>query len=115
MRMRMPVPRHAPRVVERPVAVRGPAALRQVDGRQARPAHGVLGDRVGDGLGVDEVRVVVQVGDRVPGLVVVGVVGGAGLAAEQGGFFGRLEDFGAGEQATGGDTVLDEALGSREG
>ena len=109
--MRMPMPRHVARLVEGAVPVRAPAPLRQVDGGQAGPAHGVLGDRVGDGLGVDEEGVLGQVVDGVARPVVVGVEGRAGLAAEQGRLLGRLEDLGAGEEAARGDAIFDEALG----
>ncbi|TKW49502.1 hypothetical protein CTA1_1339 [Colletotrichum tanaceti] len=85
-----------------------PAALGERDGGDGLPAHGVEGDAVGDGLCVDEVGVVVEVVDVVAGLVVVDVVGDAGLAAKEGGLGLGLDALGAREEPAGRDAVLDE-------
>lgn len=89
-------------------AVGRPPPLGQVDVLDAVPAEGVGGDGVGDGLGVEQVGVVVEVGDVVAGLVVVDVVGDTRLAAEEDGLLGRLDLLGAGEETARGDAVLDE-------
>ena len=89
-------------------AVSRPSALGHVDLLDRVPADGVLGDRVGDGLGVEQVRLVVQVVDVVADQVVVDVVGDAGLAAEHDGLLGRLDLLGAREDTARGDAVLDE-------
>lgn len=84
------------------------AALGNVDLGDRLPAHGVLGDRVGNGLGVDEEGVEVEVVNVVASLVVVDVVRDADLAAEELVLLLRLEDLGSGEETAGRDAVLDE-------
>lgn len=49
-----------------------------------------------------------EVVDVVAGLVVVDVISHTGLATEQLGLRFRLENFGTGEETTGGNTVLDK-------
>jgi hypothetical protein len=85
-----------------------PSSGEVVDQGNALEALGVLGNRVGDGLGVDEESLLVEVVDGVAGLVVVDVVCDTGLAAELLGLLLGLELLGAGEETTGGNTVLDE-------
>ena len=89
------------------VALR-PPPLRNVHLGQRVKAQSVLGDRVGDALGVEQERVGGEVVDGVAGLVVVDVVRDARLAAEPRGLLLRLEGLGAGEEAARGDAVVDE-------
>jgi hypothetical protein len=79
-----------------------------VDQGDALEALGVLGNRVGDGLGVDKESLLVEVVDGVAGLVVVDVVCDTSLATELLGLLCGLELLGTGEETTGGNTVLDE-------
>ena len=88
--------------------VGSPATLLEVDGLERVEAQGVLGDRVGDALGVEQVSLVVEVVDVVARQVVVLVVRLAGLAAEQLCLLLRLDNLGAGKETAGGDAVLDE-------
>lgn len=88
----------------------GGAALGQVDGLEGVEAHGVLGDRVGDALSVEQESLVAQVVDVVAGSVVVDVVGDASLAAEHLGLLLGHDALGAGEETAGGDAVQDESL-----
>jgi hypothetical protein len=90
-------------------ALGGGAAGGHVDGAERIEAQSVLGDRVSNALGVEQVGLVVEVVDVVTGLVVVDVEGNAGLATKQGGFLLRLGHLGAGEEAARGDAVLDES------
>lgn len=69
----------------------------------------VLGNRVGNGLGVDEESLLVEVVDGVASLVVVDVVSNTSLTAKLLGLLLGLELLSAGEETTGGNTVLDES------
>lgn len=73
------------------------------------PAHGVLGDGVGNALGVEEVSLEVEVVHVVADKVVVDVVSDTSLATEELGLLLGLENLGTGEETTGGDTILDES------
>lgn len=85
-----------------------PSSGSLVDLGQSLEALGVLGDRVGNALGVEEVGLSVEVGDVITGLVVVDIVGNTGLATEELGLLLGLELLGTGEETTRGNTVLDE-------
>lgn len=89
-----------------PIGVPSPGSL--VDAGQRLEALGVLGNRVGNALGVEEVSLLVEVVDVVTLLMVVDVVGNTGLAAKELGLLLSLELLGTSEETTGGDTVLDE-------
>lgn len=85
-----------------------PSSGSLVDLGQSLEALGVLGDRVGNALGVEEVGLPVEVGDVIASLMVVNIVGNTGLAAEELGLLLGLELLGTGEEAARGNTVLDE-------
>lgn len=85
-----------------------PPPLRELNLRDRVEAEGVLGDRVGDALGVQKVRVVRKVVDGVANLVVVDVVRDTRLTAEQLNLLLRLEDLGASEETARGNAVLNE-------
>lgn len=89
------------------VGVPSPGSL--VDLGQGLEALGVLGDRVGDALGVEQVGLLVEVLDVVAGKMVVDVVGNTGLAAKELGLMLGLELLGTGEETSRGDAVLDES------
>lgn len=89
------------------VGVPSPGSL--VDLGQSLEALGVLCDRVGDALGVEEIGLPVEVGDVIASLMVVDVVGDTGLAAKELGLLLGLELLGTGEETTRGNTVLNES------
>ena len=116
---------HAARAVDVRLGLRGAARMRAalvpplvskvmhargIPRRDGLQALGVSGHGVCRRLGVEQVRVAVDVIHGVAFGVVVLVVGNAGLAAELLRLFLRLDALGAGEQAAGGDVVLDEGL-----
>lgn len=90
-------------------AVASPPSLVQVDGGEALPAGGILGDRMGNGLGVDEEGLPVEVVNSVADLVIVDVVRDTSLTAEELLLGLGLGDLSTGEETAGGDAVLDEA------
>lgn len=69
---------------------------------------GVLGNRVGDALRVEEVSIMSKVVDVIALLVVASVEGLASLTAEELGLLRGLENFGTGEESSRGDAVLEE-------
>ena len=85
-----------------------PAALHEVDGGQGLERASILGDAVGDGLGVEEEGIPGDVVDVVAGLVVVDVVRDAGSATNGGSLLLGLDALGTGEDTARGDAVLDE-------
>lgn len=72
------------------------------------PGLGVASNRVGNGLGVDEESLLVEVVDVVANLVVVDIVSDTSLTTELLGLLLGLELLGASEETAGGNTVLDE-------
>lgn len=86
-----------------------PSSGSLVDLGQSLEALGVLGDGVGNALGVDEVGFPVEVGNVIAGLVVVDVVGNTGLATEELSLLLGLELLSTGEETTRWNTVLDES------
>lgn len=86
-----------------------PPALLQLNSRKGFPAHGVFSDTVSDGLGVDKVSIVVQVGNVVADQVIIDVVGNTNLATKQRGLSLRLKALCSSKQSTRRDAVLDEA------
>lgn len=70
---------------------------------------GVLGNRVGNGLCVDEESLLVEVVDGVASLVVVDVVSNTSLTTELLGLLLGLELLSTSEETTRGNTVLDES------
>jgi len=96
------------RALGKPDAVtRGPP-LEEVHRGHSCPAHGVFGNGVGNGLGVDKERIQGQVVNRVAGFVVVLVVGDTGYTTEESNLRFRLGDFGTREETTRGDAVFDK-------
>lgn len=85
------------------------AALVEVDGREGVEADGILGDRVGNALGVEEEGIPGEVVDVVADEMVVGVESDTSLAAEEDSLLLGLEHLSTREDTTGGDTVLDES------
>lgn len=82
--------------------------LLEVDRRKSLPAHSVLGNQVGDALGVEEVSLEVEVVDVIADKVVVYVVCDTGLATENPLLLFGLELLCTSEDTTGGDAVLNE-------
>lgn len=73
------------------------------------PVKSILGNRVSNALGVEQVNVMVEVVDVVAGLVVASVEWLAGLAAEESCLLGGLESLGTSEETTRGNAVLEES------
>lgn len=88
--------------------VGSPASVNVVGSAEGLPAESVLGDGVGDRLGVEKVGIVSEVVDIVALLVVVDVVSNTGFTAKELGLLLGLETLGTGKETTGGNAVLDE-------
>ena len=84
-------------------------AERHVGPRDALERYGVLGNGVGNALGVEEEGIVGKVVNGITGLVIAGVKWGAGLSAEELSLLLSLEDLGTSEESSRGNTVLEES------
>lgn len=89
--------------------VSSPPPLGQINLLDRVPAKRIRCDRVRNRLGVEQIRLLVQVVDVISGLVVVDIICHARLAAKEDSLLRRLDLLSAGEQTARRDAVLDEA------